>query len=490
MTAEPPTDHPRPDGPGIQVDGVVSPVGPQATPTQPPAPGATADASGSDGDLPAPAGRGGMAARIRRSPLANRLAGGALFSLLGAVLARGLAFVATVLVGRQLDPRGFGEFGTIQLTAGALGPFAGLGLGIAATRALAQWRMLDPGRAGRMLAMALLVAAVGGALFGAALALAAPWLATATLANADLAPGLVIAAALLPLAAVAGVQTGALAGLESFRAMAAANAIAGGLACPALIAGVLLGGRDGAVWGLVAGMAVTCAVNHAYLARELRAAGIAIHWRGARHERGTLWSFSLPSALASSLVVPMNWVCCTFLANRHDGYVQLGLFNAGQQWRQLAMFVPLQVAAVAMPMLARLHGGGDPAGFRRVAGGALGAGAALAATAGLAILLAGPVLMALFGASYALSGAALLPLMAGAVFMTANSVLAGALNARGESRSVLAGTLLYALAAVGISASPLGAGAGGLAVAQLAGSALATAAFAWRLFARRAAESP
>ncbi len=68
--------------------------------------------------------------------------------------------------------------------------------------------------------------------------------------------------------------------------------------------------------------------------------------------------------------------------------------------------------------------------------------------------------MAPFGASYARSGPALPPLMAGAVSMTANSVLAGALNARGESRSVLAGTLLYALIAVGISARPLGADAG------------------------------
>ncbi len=51
--------------------------------------------------------------------------------------------------------------------------------------------------------------------------------------------------------------------------------------------------------------------------------------------------------------------------------------------------MPLQLASVAMPMLTRLHSGGDQVGFRRVACCALGANVGMAAT-GLAIVLAGP----------------------------------------------------------------------------------------------------
>ena len=433
----------------------------------------------------------GLFARLRGSPLVARLAGGALFSLVGAVLARGLAFVATAVVSRQLSTAGFGEFGTIQLTAGALGVFAGFGLGVTATRALAQWRASDVARAGRTVALALLTAGVGGAVLGVVLAAAAPWLASGTLKNAGLASGLALAALLLPLGAVSGVQSGALAGLEAFRALAVTNTLAALVSFPVLVVGVRLGGRDGAIWGLIAGLAATCLINHLVLTVHLRRAGVVIHWRGALAERTLLYRFSLPTALASSLVIPMNWVCCTLLANRLEGqagYVQLGLFNAAQQWRQLALFIPLQLVSVAMPMLTRLHSGGEHVSFRRVTCWVLAANVGMALAMGLAVVLLSPLMLAPFGAAYASAGPVLPPLMACAVAMTANSVLGTALNARGESWSVLAGTLLYALIAVGFMATPLGADAVGLAVAQLCGSAAATAMLAWRLFAGRPAQ--
>ncbi len=226
------------------VAGVVR-VGP-ATPRSPLA-SATAGAAGSDGSSrPGP----GMSARLRRSPLVARLAGGALFSLVGAVLARGLAFVATAVGGSS--HRRLGEFGTIQLTAGALGVFAGLGLGVTATRALAQWRMLDPGRAGRILALALLIAAVGGALFGAVLARPRrgwrpPRWRTPGSPRGWRSPRA---------AAARRGRRRAERGAGRPRSLPRPRRDQhhrGRSAFPALVVGVLLGGRDGAVWGLMAG---------------------------------------------------------------------------------------------------------------------------------------------------------------------------------------------------------------------------------------------
>ena len=418
-------------------------------------------------------------------PLAKRVARGAAWSLGGAVLARGLAFAATVLVARSLGTAGFGEFGTIQATVGAVGVFAGFGLGLTATRCLAQWRESDIERSGRIVGLALTLAAGSGTLLAFALVIASPWLAGTTLAAPHLAHSLVLAAALLPLAAVAGVQTGALAGLEAFPQVALANFASGAATFPALLLGVHLGGRDGAILGLVAAQALGTGIGQILLVRRLHAAGIHLRWAGIWQERAVIWGFSLPTALASSLVMPVNWACMAVLARQAGGYEQLGLFNAGNQWRQLVLFVPLQIAAGAMPVLAQIHARGEHARYRRLALGTVGTNAGLAAAAAAAIVLLGPWVLAPFGSSFAQGNAALLPLMAGAVAMTANGALGTALNARGAGWSVFAGTALYGTVAVLLTAvTPLGTSASGLAWAQCIASLGATAALAPALWAR------
>ena len=78
-------------------------------------------------------------ARITKSPLALRLAQGAFWSLSGAVLARGLGLLATIFVARLLGKEGFGALGLIQSTVGMFGVVAGFGMGMTATKNIAEF---------------------------------------------------------------------------------------------------------------------------------------------------------------------------------------------------------------------------------------------------------------------------------------------------------------------------------------------------------------
>src|SRR5580698_9969778 len=78
--------------------------------------------------------------RFRASPLSVRLARGVFWSLVGAVLARGLGVASSIIVARVLGITAFGEFTIIQSTVGLFGTFAGLGLGITATKYVAELR--------------------------------------------------------------------------------------------------------------------------------------------------------------------------------------------------------------------------------------------------------------------------------------------------------------------------------------------------------------
>ncbi|NOZ40854.1 MAG: oligosaccharide flippase family protein [Planctomycetes bacterium] len=68
----------------------------------------------------------------------------------GAVISRGLMLVASILVARMLGKTVYGELGMIRSTVGMFGVFAGFGLGLTATKHVAEFRESDPERAGRI----------------------------------------------------------------------------------------------------------------------------------------------------------------------------------------------------------------------------------------------------------------------------------------------------------------------------------------------------
>src|ERR1700688_3805570 len=85
--------------------------------------------------------------------LRARVTLGIVWSLAGAVVSRGFLLAASVACARFLGREGFGALGMIQSTAGMFGVFAGLGLGLTATKYVSEFRRRDPAKAGRILAL-------------------------------------------------------------------------------------------------------------------------------------------------------------------------------------------------------------------------------------------------------------------------------------------------------------------------------------------------
>ena len=124
--------------------------------------------------------------RIDASPLGRRFVLGAFWSLAGATISRGLMLLSSIFVARMLGAEGFGQLGMLRSTVEMFGVFAGFGLGVTATKHVAQFRKADPLRAGRVIAMSRLVAWLAGGVMAIVLALIAPWLAVHALAAPQL----------------------------------------------------------------------------------------------------------------------------------------------------------------------------------------------------------------------------------------------------------------------------------------------------------------
>lgn len=415
---------------------------------------------------PAPVQR--FVSRLRASPLGMRLARGAFWSLAGAVISRGLGLLSSILVARLLGKTGFGELGIIQSTVGMFGAIAGFGLGLTATKHVAEFRQKDPAKAGRILALATLVALASGSVMTVALLIMAPWLAANTLAAPQLAPLLRVGAGLLFFGALNGAQTGALAGFEAFRAIAKINLASGLLAFPLMVGGALLAGLQGAVWGLVASMAINWLLNRLAIIRVARKAGVPLSMAGCRKEWHVLWSFSLPSAISSAIWGPVTWATAMILVNQPGGYGEMGIYNAANQWRAAVLFLPGIIGNLILPVLSNLEGVDDKVRYRRVLNLTLLTNCGVAAVATLPIILLAKTIMSSYGAGFESGAWVLILLVASAGIAVATAVGQQALTSRGKMWTKLSFLIIWS-AVLLISSVVLvkDHGATGLAVANL-----------------------
>jgi O-antigen/teichoic acid export membrane protein len=383
--------------------------------------------------------------------LRERFTRGALWSLAGAIISRGFTLGASIACARLLGRSQFGELGMIQSTAGMFGLFAGLSLGLTATKHVAEFRDRDPSRVGRILGLSSIVAVSSAGALAVLLILTAPYLSAKVLAAPHLAVPLMFSAGLVFFGALNGAQTGALAGFEAFRTIATVNIFAGVIGFPLVFAGVWFWGLEGAVASLVAALAVNWLLNHLALRRECRRAGISYDYAGCSKEWAVLYRFSLPAFLACIVVGPAMWMCNTLLVHQPNGYAQLGTYTAADRWRLLILFLPTSVFGMVIPFLANLYGGGDLIGFRKVFRANLLLNAGLALIPAVAVMVLAAPMMSLYGVSFRSGWPILMILSLSALPEAINAVLGHPLVVMGAMWWRFAFDLLLAVVLVALA---------------------------------------
>jgi O-antigen/teichoic acid export membrane protein len=295
--------------------------------------------------------------RIEASDVGLRLGRGMFWTMAGSVISRGLILCAMVLVARMLGKTVYGELGMIQSTVGMFSMFAGVGLGLTATKHVAEFRHSDPERAGRIIGLSGMFAMGTGGLIGLGLFIFAPWLAEHTINAPHLYGVLRVGALILLINALNGVQTGALAGLEAFKTIAHVNLFVGLISFPVLICGAHFGGLTGTAWALAINLCLNWLLNHIALSKEARRYRIPITLKDCKcSEWAVLWRFSFPAALSGALVGPINWACSALLVNRPNGYNEMGIYSAANQWYAVLMFVPIMLSRVVLPVFSNQFG--------------------------------------------------------------------------------------------------------------------------------------
>lgn len=388
--------------------------------------------------------------RLNVTPIANRLVRGAIWSTLGVVASRGLSLAAYIFVARNLEKAGYGQFALIQTTVGAFGAFAGFGLGITATKCVAEYRKDDPARAGRILTLSTVTAWATGGITALVLAALAPLLAAHTLSAPSLAPEVRIAALLCLLTAINGAQIGFLSGVEAFKQIAQINFCAAIISLPTLLLASGLYGLRGAVWGLVIAQIALCILSSRAMLIEARRGGIRPWSRNWMWEAHVLWEVSLPAVLASLLVAPCLWFSQALLLKYPAGYGGVAEFTVGLQWRGFLNYIPSVLCAAYLPVAAST-GTCDLRVRRRLMLLTALFAASVTAAASVCVFSASPWILSAYGSSYAGAKWILGLLLVAGIADAANSILLHSLVAAGKTWYRLLSNSLWAAVFIGLA---------------------------------------
>lgn len=407
------------------------------------------------------------AERLSRSPIARRLAGGALWSMVGAVILRLAALVTSFVVARLVGAEGFGEYGTAQGTIGMLGVFAGLGLGLTSTKFVSEFLPTDKARVGRIIALCSILSWGCGLLVGSFLFVAAQALAVRVLNSAGISILLWAAIPFLICSTVNGAQLGVLSGFQAFRAIAWVNVTSGICALSCTVVGAKMQGTLGAVSGLSLSQILTTALYMLAVRRESQRYGVTLGYRRCWGEWAMLWRFSAPALLSNLVFTPAFWLCNSIMVNQMGGYAEAGIYNAANQWRVAILFLPTAFGSVTLPMMAGLHGVRDRKGYYRVLWAGVGLSVGAAAVVALPIVLCGSLIMQGYGAGFT-TGAIVLRLLACAsIIMAGLNVVGQTIACDGRMWIGALLNLLWAAALVGCYYPLRHTGATGLGIANL-----------------------
>ena len=404
--------------------------------------------------------------RIRALPVKGQLARGVWWSLLGAIGSRGLTLLSYIVVARLLGTLAFGEFSTVQSTVGTILVFAGLGLGMTATKYVAELRHTDPTRVARMIALCETAGFFASGLIALALVLFAPPLAHSVLSDQHLIVPLKISALIVIFSTLASISSQALAGFQAFDTIARISIAVSPIGLVATALGAYIAGVSGAVFGLACLQIATWFVNRrALVKRAILLRSTYFVWP-SRVEWEALYQYSAPVLLVSVMIAVANWVCVAALVNQPAGYHAMGIFGAANQWLVALMVLPTIIGQVVFPHATVIVKQGYSASSRLMRHATF-----VTAMFSLPIVIVGcflsPVIMKSYGRDFGDSASTLVVVLLTAGLLAIETPAVQVIAAAGRVWALFATYVVWAALFIGLTVYAVRWGAIGLATARL-----------------------
>jgi O-antigen/teichoic acid export membrane protein len=285
------------------------------------------------------------------NPIINKLINGMAWNVIGTIVSKAFVMIASIITARILGADQNGEYSVINSTILMFSTFAGLGLGTTTTRFVAEYKTRDREKCGRIIGMTNLFGFIAGLIMAIVLILSASWLSRGQLNAPHLDFGLKLASVLLVTNTINTIQINTISGFEEFKNIAKLSIIQGIISFPIFVIFTYYYKVNGLIFGHIV---VSCIMLLSYGIvnyKIRRKYGICIDIKKANQEMGILWKFSIPSLLSNVMVGPVTWLGNILITSTANGYFELGIFNAANQWRMALTFIPTAVGNVILPLI-------------------------------------------------------------------------------------------------------------------------------------------
>jgi O-antigen/teichoic acid export membrane protein len=283
---------------------------------------------------------------------------------LGSIFNQGSTFAFAIVAANLLGRETFGEYGIVASAVVALSQVAQLACGHTATKYVAEYRLCDRRKTGRIIGILLKIVLAAATLVLFGLLASVRWLASSLLRAPELRIGLTIGSGVIFLNVLIGYFMGVLAGLEAYRKLSRALVQFGIFYFLACTIATWTLGLNGAFLGLLSSSLFGCAVLYLALRSECRAQGIQIQFGYFPEVRTMLTTFALPNAFSGLTFLPALWLGSAILVRQPHGYSQMALFSAAYTVMTAVLFVPNITYIVGWSLLNHQRGQGESRLYR------------------------------------------------------------------------------------------------------------------------------
>ncbi|WP_295676928.1 oligosaccharide flippase family protein, partial [uncultured Empedobacter sp.] len=289
---------------------------------------------------------------ILSSDINKKIFNHGIWILLGNVISKFVLLIATIIMARYLGKDEYGQFGIIKSTILMFTMFAGLELGMTATKYISQYRVSNKEKVERIVGLSNVFAITLSILVTLLVYFFSKEISIKINAP-SLSPEIRISSFILFFSSLNGIQGGILAGIEKFKELSINNAIAGIISSIGLIFASKFFNLNAVVIAFGLNYVLLFFLNFNTLRKKFYSEfNISVFRIRNFEEINVLWKFSLPAILAGLMVGPTVWYCNYLLVNQSNGYFQMANFDIASQWRNTILFIPSALAQVALPLLA------------------------------------------------------------------------------------------------------------------------------------------
>jgi O-antigen/teichoic acid export membrane protein len=297
--------------------------------------------------------------RVQQSPIGKRIVGGTFWSVVGNGFGKMFTFIAMVLVARILGKEAFGEFGLVRSTAMTFVAFSSFGMGITATKYIAELLHTDKERTGRLIGLTYWFTIVSSFFVSVIFYCLVPWLCETKLNVPDLIPVMKLSAVLLFLTTITGTQISVMTGFQDFRGMAIANLLGGLTMAPIYVFGAYWWGVWGVVIAAILAVILNLLINSGFIYRNTRKYQVRYAILQAYQELPVLWKSNIPLVISSVIVSFSYWIPQVLLMQQPNGTAELGIYHVVLNFQAIMLFLPQQLYPIFLPLLSELNGKQD-----------------------------------------------------------------------------------------------------------------------------------